>query len=130
MITKEMITAPHDTPDLSPSRKVGQSHFLMATDTSVPPQCRLSPNLGISAKPAAMSPGQLARRQPTSDRASAPEQNQRPTAERGHQRARHRRRAAAVRTHNSWRHPGYKTIICPSADREGLFGIAVKVAGA
>jgi hypothetical protein len=33
MITKEMITAPHDTPDLSPSRKVGQSHFLMAMDT-------------------------------------------------------------------------------------------------
>jgi Methyltransferase domain len=26
------------------------------------------------------------------------------------------------------RHPGYQTIICPSADRSGMFGIAVKVA--
>jgi hypothetical protein len=23
-------------------------------------------------------------------------------------------------------HPGYQTVICPSADRVGLFGIAVK----
>jgi Methyltransferase domain len=28
------------------------------------------------------------------------------------------------------RHPGYQTIICPSADRNGIFGIAVKVASA
>jgi hypothetical protein len=28
------------------------------------------------------------------------------------------------------RHPGYKTIICPSADRNGMFGIAVNVANA
>jgi Methyltransferase domain len=26
------------------------------------------------------------------------------------------------------RHPGYQTIVCPSADRKGLFGIAVKAA--
>jgi hypothetical protein len=26
------------------------------------------------------------------------------------------------------RHPGYQTIICPAADREGMFGIAVKTA--
>jgi Methyltransferase domain len=28
------------------------------------------------------------------------------------------------------RHPGYETIICPSADRDGMFGIAVSTAGA
>jgi Methyltransferase domain len=28
------------------------------------------------------------------------------------------------------RHPGYVTIVCPSIDRDGMFGIAVKVAGA
>jgi hypothetical protein len=26
------------------------------------------------------------------------------------------------------RHPGYQTIVCPSADREGMFGIAIKTA--
>jgi hypothetical protein len=26
------------------------------------------------------------------------------------------------------RHPGYQTIICPSADRNGMFGIAVNTA--
>ena len=28
------------------------------------------------------------------------------------------------------RHPGYRTIVCPSADRQGLFGIAVNAAAA
>jgi len=28
------------------------------------------------------------------------------------------------------RHPGYRTIICPSADRDGMFGIAVNIASA
>jgi hypothetical protein len=28
------------------------------------------------------------------------------------------------------RHPGYQTIVCPSADRKGLFGIAVRAASA
>jgi hypothetical protein len=28
------------------------------------------------------------------------------------------------------RHPGYRTLICPSADRTGLFGVAVNVAAA
>jgi hypothetical protein len=28
------------------------------------------------------------------------------------------------------RHPGYQTIICPSADRKGMFGIAVRTANA
>ena len=27
-------------------------------------------------------------------------------------------------------HPGYETIICPSADRNGMFGIAVNIADA
>jgi hypothetical protein len=38
-----------------------------------------------------------------------------------------------IRTHNGFavfckRHPEYKTIVCPSADRHGMFGIAVKAA--
>jgi hypothetical protein len=28
------------------------------------------------------------------------------------------------------RHPGYRAIICPSADRNGIFGIAVNTASA
>jgi hypothetical protein len=28
------------------------------------------------------------------------------------------------------RHPGYHTIICPSADRNGMFGIAVNLSNA
>jgi hypothetical protein len=40
-----------------------------------------------------------------------------------------------IRTHTGFatfarRHPRYETIVCPSADREGLFGISVNVAGA
>jgi hypothetical protein len=39
-----------------------------------------------------------------------------------------------VRTHEGFttftrQHPEYKTIICPSADRLGMFGIAMNVAG-
>jgi Methyltransferase domain len=40
-----------------------------------------------------------------------------------------------IKTHKGFaifarRHPGYRTIVCPSADREGLFGIAVNAASA